>query len=40
MAANRLVVNHNTINHKVCYCSVTAQDRVTLQAFVYKGQSH
>ena len=38
-AANRLVVNHSTIHHKVNYCSITAQDRVTIQAFVYKGQS-
>lgn len=38
-AANRLVVNHSTIDHKVSYCSTTAQDRVTLQAFVYKGKS-
>ncbi len=35
---NRLVVNHSTIDHKVNYCSSTAQDRVTLQAFVYKGR--
>jgi hypothetical protein len=34
---NRLVVNHSTVPHKVNYCSETAQDRVTLQAFVYKG---
>jgi hypothetical protein len=34
---NRLVVNHNTVDHKVNYCATTAQDRVTLQAFVYKG---
>jgi hypothetical protein len=34
---NRMVVNHSTIDHKVNYCSATAQDRVTLQAFVYKG---
>jgi hypothetical protein len=34
---NRLVVNHSTIDHKVNYCSSTAQDRVTLQAFVFKG---
>lgn len=38
--ANRLVVNHSTVRHKVSYCSITAPDRVTLQAFVYKGQSH
>ena len=39
-AANRLVVNHSTIDHKVNYCSTTAQDRLTLQAFVYKGKEH
>ncbi|MGI9308068.1 MAG: 2OG-Fe(II) oxygenase [Gammaproteobacteria bacterium] len=39
-AANRLVVNHSTIDHKVNYCSTTAQDRLTLQAFVYKGKDH
>lgn len=38
-AANRLVVNHSTILHKVSYCSITAPDRVTLQAFVYKGHA-
>jgi len=36
-AANRLVVNHSTIAHKVNYCSTTAQDRVTLQSFLYRG---
>jgi len=39
-AANRVVVNHSTIDHKVTYCAITAPDRVTLQAFVYKGQTH
>jgi len=38
-AANRVVVNHSTIHHKVSYCSITAPDRVTLQAFVFKGQT-
>jgi len=38
-AANRLVVNHSTIHHKVAYCSITSPDRVTLQAFVFKGQT-
>ena len=34
---NRLVVNHSTVPHKVNYCAEAAQDRITLQSFVYKG---
>ncbi len=33
---NRLLVNHSNVNHKVSYCSTTAQDRVTLQGFIYR----
>jgi hypothetical protein len=36
--ANRLVVNRSTIHHKVNYCSNTAQDRVSVQAFVFKQE--
>ena len=35
-ARNRMVVNRSTVHHKVNYCSNTAQDRVSVQAFVFK----
>jgi hypothetical protein len=38
-ARNRLIVNRSTVHHKVNYCSNTAQDRVSLQAFVFDGDA-
>lgn len=34
--ANRLVINKDTVMHKVTYCSELAVERVTVQAFVLK----
>ncbi|MBT8423265.1 MAG: 2OG-Fe(II) oxygenase [Gammaproteobacteria bacterium] len=34
--ANRLVINRDTVFHKVTYCSELAVERITVQAFVLK----
>lgn len=36
--ANRLVINKDTVMHKVTYCSELAVERITIQAFVLKDK--